>query len=84
LNASALKDFDTPCLREASIAKLFASDMAERVCSSAIQVMGGYGYLADYSLERIYRDVRECQIYAGTSEVQKINISRALAKKYAQ
>lgn len=83
LSAAALKDQDMPCLREASIAKLIASEMAERVCSGAIQVLGGYGYLADYPVERIYRDVRVCQIYEGTSEIQKINISRELAKKYA-
>lgn len=83
LSAAALKDQGMPCLREASIAKLIASEMAELVCSSAIQVLGGYGYLADYPVERIYRDVRVCQIYEGTSEIQKINISRELAKKYA-
>ena len=84
LNAAAVKDTGAPCLREASIAKLIASEMAERVCSDAIQVLGGYGYLADFPLERIYRDVRVCQIYEGTSEIQKINISRDLAKRYAQ
>lgn len=83
LNAAGLKDREMPCLREASIAKLMASEMAEQVCSSAIQVLGGYGYLADYPVERIYRDVRVCQIYEGTSEIQKINISRELAKRYA-
>jgi alkylation response protein AidB-like acyl-CoA dehydrogenase len=60
------------------MAKLFASEMAERVCSAAIQVHGGYGYLADFAVERIYRDVRVCQIYEGTSEVQRLIISRAL------
>jgi len=84
LSAADIKDSDKPCLREASIAKLVASEMAERVCSSAIQVLGGYGYLADYPVERIYRDVRVCQIYEGTSEIQKINISRELARRYAQ
>ncbi|CAM5491311.1 alkylation response protein AidB-like acyl-CoA dehydrogenase [Aquamicrobium terrae] len=83
LYAAGLKDRKMPCLREASIAKLIASEMAERVCSNAIQVLGGYGYLADYPVERIYRDVRVCQIYEGTSEIQKINISRELAKRYA-
>lgn len=83
LNAARLKDSGAPCLREASIAKLMASEMAERVCSNAIQVLGGYGYLADYPVERIYRDVRVCRIYEGTSEIQKINISRELAKVYA-
>ncbi|MBE2278676.1 MAG: acyl-CoA dehydrogenase family protein [Rhodobacteraceae bacterium] len=78
LNAARLKDARAPCLREASIAKLFASQMAERVVSDAIQTLGGYGYLADFPLERIYRDVRVCQIYEGTSDVQRINISRDL------
>lgn len=78
LNAARLKDAGLPCLRAASIAKLFASEMAERVVSDAIQTLGGYGYLADFPLERIYRDVRVCQIYEGTSDVQRINISREL------
>jgi len=78
LNAARLKDGGAPCLREASIAKLFASQMAERVVSDAIQTLGGYGYLEDFPLERIYRDVRVCQIYEGTSDVQRINISRDL------
>jgi butyryl-CoA dehydrogenase len=78
-HAAALKDAGRPCLKEAAMAKLFASEMAERVCSDAIQVHGGYGYLADFPVERIYRDVRVCQIYEGTSEVQKILIGRALA-----
>ena len=78
-HAAALKDAGRPCLKEAAMAKLFASEMAERVCSAAIQVLGGYGYLSDFPLERIYRDVRVCQIYEGTSEVQKILIGRALA-----
>ncbi len=82
MNAARVKDSGAPCLREASIAKLYASEMAERVCSGAIQVLGGYGYLADYPVERIYRDVRVCQIYEGTSEIQKLNISRELAKRY--
>ncbi len=67
-----------PCRKEASMAKLFASEMAERVCSDAIQTLGGYGYLNDYPLERIYRDVRVAQIYEGTSDVQKILISRLI------
>ncbi|HUH50086.1 MAG TPA: acyl-CoA dehydrogenase family protein, partial [Mycoplana sp.] len=67
-----------PCLTEASMAKLFASEMAERVCSDAIQIHGGYGYMADYPVERIYRDVRICQIYEGTSDVQRIVIARNL------
>ena len=78
-HAAALKDAARPCLKEAAMAKLFASEMAERVCSDAIQVFGGYGYVNDFPVERIYRDVRVCQIYEGTSEVQKILIGRALA-----
>jgi alkylation response protein AidB-like acyl-CoA dehydrogenase len=78
-HAAALKDAGQPCLKEAAMAKLFASEMAERVCSAAIQVFGGYGYVSDFPVERIYRDVRVCQIYEGTSEVQKILIGRALA-----
>ncbi len=78
LNAARLKDAGRPCLKEASMAKLFASEMAERVCSDAIQIHGGYGYLADFPVERIYRDVRVCQIYEGTSDVQRLVISRAL------
>jgi hypothetical protein len=78
-HAASLKDAGLPCLKEAAMAKLNASEMAERVCSSAIQVLGGYGYVSDFPLERIYRDVRVCQIYEGTSEVQKILIGRALA-----
>jgi butyryl-CoA dehydrogenase len=78
-HAAALKDAGRPCLKEAAMAKLNASEMAERVCSAAIQVFGGYGYVNDFPVERIYRDVRVCQIYEGTSEVQKILIGRALA-----
>ncbi|RQO61875.1 acyl-CoA dehydrogenase [Paucibacter sp. KBW04] len=78
-HAASLKDAGLPCLKEAAMAKLFATEMAERVCSEAIQVHGGYGYLSDFPVERIYRDVRVCQIYEGTSEVQKILIGRALA-----
>jgi butyryl-CoA dehydrogenase len=78
-HAASLKDAGKPCLKEAAMAKLFASEMAERVCSDAIQVHGGYGYLSDFPVERIYRDVRVCQIYEGTSDVQKILIGRALA-----
>ncbi len=79
LNAAALKDAGQPCLREASMAKLFASEMAEEVCSAAIQIHGGYGYLSEYPVERIYRDVRVCQIYEGTSDVQRMVIARSLA-----
>ncbi|WP_424988671.1 acyl-CoA dehydrogenase family protein [Microbulbifer sp. S227A] len=82
LHAARLKDLGQPCLREASIAKLTASQMAERVVSDAIQTLGGYGYLSEFPLERIYRDVRVCQIYEGTSDVQRINISRDLKRRY--
>ncbi len=78
-HAASLKDAGRPCLKEAAMAKLFASEMAERVCSAAIQTLGGYGYVSDFPVERIYRDVRVCQIYEGTSDVQKILIGRALA-----
>ncbi len=78
-HAACLKDAGRPCLKEAAMAKLMASEMAEAVCSGAIQVLGGYGYVSDFPVERIYRDVRVCQIYEGTSEVQKILIGRALA-----
>ncbi len=79
LHAASLKDAGQPCLKEAAMAKLFASEMAERVCSDAIQIHGGYGYLADFPVERIYRDVRVSQIYEGTSDIQRILIGRALA-----
>jgi butyryl-CoA dehydrogenase len=78
-HAAALRDADRPCLKEAAMAKLFASEMAEQVCSAAIQTLGGYGYVSDFPVERIWRDVRVCQIYEGTSDVQKIIIQRALA-----
>src|SRR5689334_7385611 len=78
-HAAALRDAEQPCLKEASMAKLFASEMAERVCSAAIQVHGGYGYVSDFPVERIYRDVRVCQIYEGTSDIQRLVIGRALA-----
>ncbi len=78
-HAASLKDAGRPCLKEAAMAKLFASEMAERVCSDAIQILGGYGYVSDFPVERIYRDVRVCQIYEGTSDIQKILIGRALA-----
>jgi hypothetical protein len=77
-HAAALRDAGKPCLKEAAMAKLFASEMAERVCSAAIQTLGGYGYVSDFPVERIWRDVRVCQIYEGTSDVQKILIQRAL------
>jgi len=79
LHAASMKDAGVPCLKEAAMAKLFASEMAERVVSSAMQVFGGYGYVADFPVERIYRDVRVCQIYEGTSDIQKILIARALS-----
>ena len=77
-HAASLRDAGEPCLKEASMAKLFASEMAERVCSAAIQIHGGYGYVADFPVERIYRDVRVCQIYEGTSDIQRLVIGRAL------
>ncbi len=77
-HAASLRDAGRPCLKEAAMAKLFASEMAEQVCSAAIQTLGGYGVVSDFPLERIYRDVRVCQIYEGTSDVQKIIIQRAL------
>jgi hypothetical protein len=77
-HAASLRDAGLPCLREAAMAKLFASEMAESVCSAALQTLGGYGYVSDFPVERIYRDVRVCQIYEGTSDVQKIIIQRAL------
>ncbi len=79
LHAAELRDAGQPCLTEAAMAKLYASEMAERVCSDAIQIHGGYGYLADFPVERIYRDVRICQIYEGTSDIQRLVISRAIA-----
>jgi len=80
LRAAALRDADQACLVEASMAKLFASEMAEKVCSEAIQIHGGYGYLCDYAVERIARDVRVCQLYEGTSEIQRLVISRELTR----
>jgi butyryl-CoA dehydrogenase len=78
-HAAALKDAGQPCMKEAAMAKLLASEMAERVCSDAIQILGGYGVVRDYPVERIYRDVRVCQIYEGTSDIQKLIIARALS-----
>ena len=80
LDAAARRDAGEPCLKEASMAKLFASEMAERVASDAIQIHGGYGYVADFPVERIYRDVRVCQIYEGTSDIQRLVIAREIAK----
>ena len=82
-HAARLKDAGQPCLKEAAMAKLFASEMAERVCSDAIQVHGGYGYVNDFPVERIYRDVRVCQIYEGTSDIQRILIARSLSRPAA-
>ena len=79
LDAARKRDAGAPCLTAASMAKLFASEIAEKVCSDAIQIHGGYGYLADFPVERIYRDVRVCQIYEGTSDIQRLVIARALA-----
>jgi butyryl-CoA dehydrogenase len=79
-HAATLRDHEMPCLREASMAKLFASEMAERVVSAALQVHGGYGYVNDFPIERIYRDVRVCQIYEGTSDIQRMVIGRDLLR----
>lgn len=79
LHAAALKDAGQPALQAASMAKLFASEMAERVASDAIQCFGGYGYTQDFPVERIWRDVRVCQIYEGTSDIQRMVIARSLA-----
>jgi alkylation response protein AidB-like acyl-CoA dehydrogenase len=78
LHAASLKDAGVPCLTEASMAKLVASELAEAVVSGAIQTLGGYGYLEEYGLAKIYRDVRVCQIYEGTSDIQRLVIARSL------
>jgi hypothetical protein len=78
LHAAALRDAGKPCIKEASMAKLFASEMAERVCSDAIQIHGGYGYMADFPVERLWRDVRVTQIYEGASDIQRLVIGRTL------
>ena len=78
IHAATLKDGGLPCMREASMAKLFASETAEAVCTGAIQTLGGYGYLEEFGLAKIYRDVRVCQIYEGASEIQRMVIARAL------
>lgn len=78
LHAASIKDAGLPCLTEASMAKLVASETAEAVCSGAIQTLGGYGYLEEFGLAKIYRDVRVCQIYEGTSDIQRLVIARAL------
>ncbi|HET9701114.1 MAG TPA: acyl-CoA dehydrogenase family protein [Burkholderiales bacterium] len=82
LHAAALRDAGRPCLKEACMAKLHASEMAEKVCSDAIQIHGGYGYLSDFPVERIYRDVRVAQIYEGTSDIQRLVIGRELENEY--
>ncbi len=81
LHAAGLRDAGAPCLKEASMAKLFASEMAERVCSDAIQLHGGYGYVADFPVERLWRDVRVCQIYEGASDIQRLLIGRTLEQE---
>jgi alkylation response protein AidB-like acyl-CoA dehydrogenase len=78
LHAASLKDGHVSCLVEASMAKLFASEAAEAICTGAIQTLGGYGYLEEFGLAKIYRDVRVCQIYEGTSDIQRMVIGRAL------
>ena len=78
-HAASLKDAGRPALKEASMAKLYASEMAEEVCSAAIQIHGGYGYVHAYPVERLRRDVRVCTIYEGTSDVQRLVIGRSLA-----
>lgn len=80
-HAAQLKDAKIPCLKEAAMAKLFASEMVENVCRTAIQIHGGYGYMRDYPVERLYRDARVCTLYEGTSEIQKILISRTLTEE---
>ncbi|WP_175025427.1 acyl-CoA dehydrogenase family protein [Burkholderia aenigmatica] len=79
--AAKLKDGGLPCLKEASMAKMFASEAAESICSNAIQIHGGYGYVSDFPVERIYRDVRVCQIYEGANDIQRLVIGRALAEE---
>jgi len=78
LHAAAVKDAGLPCLKEASMAKLFASEAAETIVSGALQTLGGYGYLEDLGIAKIYRDVRVCQIYEGTSDIQRMVIARAI------
>ncbi len=80
LHAAALRDAGEPCLKEASMAKLFASEMAETVCSDAIQIHGGYGYVADFAVERLWRDARVCKIYEGANDIQRMLIGRTLAE----
>ncbi len=81
LHVASMRDAGKPCLKEASMAKMFASETAEKVCSDAIQIHGGYGYLEDFPVERIYRDVRATKIYEGTSDIQRMVIARSLLKE---
>ena len=81
LHAAALRDAGRPCLKEASMAKLFASEMAEKVCSDAIQIHGGYGYVTDFPVERMWRDVRATRIYEGANDIQRLVIGRALEEQ---
>jgi alkylation response protein AidB-like acyl-CoA dehydrogenase len=83
LNAARLRDAGEPCLKEACMAKLFASEAAERITYEAIQIHGGYGYIADYHVERIYRDLRVCTIYEGTSDIQRMLIAKEITKEHA-
>jgi hypothetical protein len=78
LSAADMIDAGSDCVRQASMAKLFAAEMAERVCSAALQTLGGYGYVEDYDVARYYRDARVCQIYEGTSDIQRLIIARQL------
>lgn len=81
LHAARLRDAGAPSSKQSSMAKLFAAEMAEQVCNSAIQIHGGYGYLDDSAVARIYRDVRVCKIYEGSSEIQRLVIGRQLARE---
>jgi butyryl-CoA dehydrogenase len=81
LHAARLRDEGRPCLKEASMAKLFASEMAEKVCSDAIQIHGGYGYVSDFPVERLWRDVRVTKIYEGANDIQRLVIGRALEEE---
>lgn len=80
-HAACLRDLGLPCLKEAAMAKLFATEMAEKTCREAMQIHGGYGYVRDYRIEQIYRDVRVTTIYEGTSDIQKMLISRQILKE---
>jgi len=84
LEAARLSDAGQPCLKQASMAKLFASEAAERICSDAMQTLGGYGYLQDFPLEQIYRDVRIAQIYEGTGDIQRMVIARQIEREIAR